>query len=491
MCALGPPVAVVAAGRAEPAAGASRLVVVSNRLPGRGAAGGLVTAVRTALEGMGHGVWLGWSGRSSAAASGPRPGRCGPIRLLAIDLPEAEVTRHYGGFCNRALWPIFHGLADRADLDAEDYRAYRRVNARFARALAPRLAPPDRVWVHDYHLVPLGLELRSLGFRGRIGFFLHIPFPPVDALEVLPWGRELLEGLGAYDLVGFQTARDRASYEEAARAGAVPWPRRTGVYPVGIDPGRWTASSLRRAGRRDGRARGLIVGVDRLDYTKGIPQRLRALARLLEISPDLRGRVRLLQVCAPSRTSIPEYARERRTIEALAASVNDRFPAPGGPPVRCLFRSLGERRLAALYRGADVGLVTPLRDGMNLVAKEFVAAQGADPGVLVLSRLAGAAADLAEALLVDPLDPDDIARALRLALEMPREERLRRHAALAARVSAATAFRWADAFARDLGCPGGPGRMPDPAPGGPESRKEKDPAPSVRGGGVLREVLGR
>ncbi len=459
-----------------------RLVVVSNRLPelvsaadlrekGKPQAGGLVTALRPALEAAAGGLWVGWSGRSVPKGVRPRVRRerFGRVTALGIDLAEADVEGHYNGFCNGALWPLCHSFPERVRIDAQSYGRHRRVNRIFARAVARLLAPGDRVWVHDYHLFPLARELRALGV-GRataIGFFLHVPFPPHDVFSILPWAAELLEDLCAYDLVGFQTARYAENYEQAverelgAREGRPRKPRpprqRVGAYPIGIDPRPYEAWSSDRAAARRAqwlreavRGRRIILGVDRLDYTKGIAERLRAFARLLERFPRWRSRVSFIQISAPSRTRVADYIRHRREIEELVGHVNGRFGEADWVPIRYLFRSYEQRELAAFYREADVCFVSPLRDGMNLVAKEYVACQAADPGVLVLSRFAGAAEELKEAVLVNPYDLDGTAAALDRALRMPREERERRQAALLARVRRQTAQRWAARFLADL-----------------------------------------
>ncbi len=459
-----------------------RLVVVSNRLPEiapartleeRRAAtvGGLVSALRPALEGAGESIWVGWSGRSVAAQQAGRivRGRLGRTQTMGIDLATADVEGHYNGFCNRALWPLFHCFTGRAAPSARDHTAYVRVNALFARALARRLKKTDLVWVHDYHLMPLGLELRRRGFTGSIGFFLHIPFPPGEIFQILPSARELLEAMLSYDLVGFHTESYALNYTRALRdrfGGDRPEGSRlttsigsqhVGAYPIGIDPepyGRWASEDAsRRRGRRLRRVlrgRKIILGVDRLDYTKGIVERLRAFAMLLEIAPRLRNRVSFIQISAPSRTRVPEYIAQRREVEELVGHINGKLGAEDWVPVRFLYRSYSQRELAALYREADVCLVSPLRDGMNLVAKEYVAAQTGDPGVLVLSCFAGASEELTEALIVNPYDIETTARTLWRALVMPVEERARRQAALLERVKMQTATRWAETFLRDL-----------------------------------------
>jgi trehalose 6-phosphate synthase len=449
-----------------------RLVVISNRLPKHSglhadpaaevSVGGLVSAIRPALERSERSVWFGWSGRGVAEGEARRVWRSqsGEVEMLGVDLAERDVDGYYYGFCNRALWPILHCFPGRAVLAPAEFEAYERVNALFARAIERRLRRDDRVWVQDYHLLLLGRELRRLGFRGRIGIFLHVPFPPPEIFTILPAGRTILEGLAEFDVVGFHTEAYARNYARTLEQELGPGrrrPQRVGAYPIGIDPGPLRAlvsgPEAERRGRQlreNVRGRQIILGVDRLDYTKGIPERLRAFARLLELEPRFRRQVSFVQISAPSRTRIPEYVRQRREVEELVGHVNGAFGEADWVPVRYLFRPHGQRDLAVYYREADVCFVSPLRDGMNIVAKEFVAAQAEDPGVLVLSRFAGAAEELREALIVNPHDIEGTARALGQALDMPAAERARRQAALLRRVETQTAARWAATFERDL-----------------------------------------
>lgn len=457
----------------------TRLVVVSNRLPnlghvagaGRPAApasvGGLVSALLPALTAAPGSLWLGWSGRAVPRGQRVRTSRArrADVELVGLDLRAEDVEGHYDGFCNGVLWPLLHSFPGRLAIHAEHHARFRRVNASFARALTSRLRPDDRVWVHDYHLIPLAAELRQRGFRGPIGFFLHVPFCGHDVFSLVPWAGELLGQLTRYDVIGFHTQAYARNYVEAVarelhlEAEAL---QRVGVYPIGIDPaplrawaeeaqGTTRAKALREAvgGRK------LVLGVDRLDYTKGIPERLRAFERLLERHPAWRGQVSYVQISAPSRTKVPEYVRQRREVEELVGRVNGRFGDPDWVPVRYLFRAYSQRELAAYYREADVCLVSPLRDGMNLVAKEFVACQTDDPGVLVLSRFAGAAAELTDALIVNPYDLDGTADALARALSMPLDERRARQDACWRLVRRDTAARWARRFVADLGLAAG------------------------------------
>lgn len=450
----------------------ARLVIVSNRvaIPGeRGAAvGGLVVALGDLLTP--GSVWFGWSGRL-AAESAPRPVAIekGGTTYATVDLTTEAYRGFYVGFANGALWPLLHFRPDLMSFRHEDYRTYLSVNRTFARQVSKLLRPDDSVWAHDYHLIPFGRLLREQGFAGPVGFFLHVPFVPPPMLEALPVARELIADLCAYDLVGFQTEDHARHFRDCARLwlGATvhgEWVRlddhvvRAFASPIGIDADAFRRTAIRAAGskrvqslvgRRAGRP--LAVGADRLDYSKGLPQRLEAYGRLLERHAEQRRSVQFVQICAPSREDVDEYRRLRAELGRLARSLNSRFSTAKWTPLLYSTRAATRTTLAGLYRIARVGVVTPLSDGMNLVAKEYVAAQPADdPGVLVLSRLAGAAQELTEALLVDPFDPDAIADALHAALMMPLPERKQRHAALLQKVMRTTAQTYRQRFLEAL-----------------------------------------
>jgi len=385
-----------------------------------------------------------------------------------MDLSEGEVDRFYTGFCNRTLWPLFHSLASRVRLREEEYRVYLRINRRFAAALSPLLRPGDLVWIHDYHLMPLGPQLRQAGWDGCLGFFLHTPFPPEDILTILPWVRDIMEGMTAYDLIGLHIDRYRRNFAESMCSelgGTFKAPVyyapdrqvRIGFYPIGTDPAAFeawaNASTPRDEGlnlRRSVQNRRIILGVDRLDYTKGIPERLLAFARLIERFPSWRKKVSMVQISVPSRSRVPEYTTLKQRVDQLVGEINGRFGDLDWVPIRYIYGSFSHAELAQMYREADVCVVLPLRDGMNLVCKEYVASQTQDPGVLLLSRFCGAADDLREAVIVNPYDTNGTARALNQALEMPPEERLRRLKDLRERVYAHTASAWRDQFLGDL-----------------------------------------
>jgi trehalose 6-phosphate synthase len=429
-----------------------RLYIVSNRVTpptGRQAAGGLAVGVLSSLRDKG-GVWFGWSGNLVVAAEERKFElyERGKISYALLDLTESEHAGYYSGMANRTLWPLCHYRIDLTSFEHEWYHAYRDVARLFARQLMELLEPDDRVWVQDFHLIPLGTELRALGFTGRLGFFLHIPFPPTQLYATMPWHRELATDLCAYDAVGFQTPTDREHFADYAcrELGAAPlegdWLRvgertiEVHACPVGIDLKEVERLVASAEGRRQFATihstlidRALIIGVDRLDYSKGIPERLRAYQALLARYPQHRRKVVLMQISAPSREDLPEYRDLRRATERLSGHLIGRYGEADWIPLRYLNRTHSRRSLAGYYRAARVGLITPLRDGLNLVAEEYAAAQDPDdPGMLVLSRFAGAASLLGGALIVNPYDVYEVAAAIDRALTMPLEERRERHA---------------------------------------------------------------
>jgi trehalose 6-phosphate synthase len=449
-----------------------RLVCVSNRisLPRRGTApGGLAVGVLAALRHTG-GVWFGWSGETSEApAETPEVLTRGNIRFATIDLKPAEFDAYYNGYCNGALWPLFHYFPDRFTHEQSHYEAYQAVNAQFARQLMRVLKPGDALWVHDYHLIPLGRHLRELRFDGPIGFFLHIPFPHLQILRLLPNYRELVHDLCQYDLAGFQTDDDVRSFLSCLEPPLVSLPanRRVevagrsvglGAYPIGIDVESVTAEAVTTFAQETVQrmavslmGRNLIIGVDRLDYTKGLTERFAAYEQFLERFPENQGNVTFLQIAPPSRTDVLAYGEIRRALEQCAGRLNGRFAEADWTPIRYLNRDYTHATLMGFLRAAKVALVTPIRDGMNLVAKEFVAAQDPDdPGVLILSPMAGAAEELRGALQVNPFDKSGMAMALREALNMPLEERRQRHEEMLQAVRRHDIHNWYGAFVEDL-----------------------------------------
>jgi alpha,alpha-trehalose-phosphate synthase [UDP-forming]/trehalose-phosphatase len=433
------------------------LLIASNRIPPAGTArqrpvGGLVSALEPALLAQ-RGVWLGWSG---AESEGERrlmlDDESAPARA-SFDFPPRWRTHFYGGFCNRALWPLFHGFPGRVSYEDDDWQAYVAANAEFARHAQTLVAAEGSVWIHDYHLLLAGRALRQRGFEGALGLFLHVPFPHRDLFDTLPWAAEIIAAMLDFDLIGFQTQQWAENFTACAleRATEADLPR-IEVFPVGVDPRALALdhepADAEIAGLRASLGnRKMILGVDRLDYAKGIPERLLAFERLLEAAPEWCGRVSFVQISVPSRADVPEYAELRHRVENLVGRINGRFGEANWVPVRYLYRSYDLQVLTHLYRLADVALVTPLRDGLNLVAKEFVLAQDArDPGVLVLSRFAGAAVELRDALLTNPYHAEGLAGDIDRALRMDADERLRRHALLTAALAGETPQRWAATF---------------------------------------------
>ena len=457
----------------------SRLIVVSNRVTvpdksGAAPAGGLAVALKAALGERG-GIWMGWSGKSS----GDREPEAlslqthGNITYALTDLTDTDVEEYYHGFANRVLWPICHYRLDLAEYGRKEMAGYFRVNRFFAQRLAPMLKEDDVIWVHDYHMIPLAAELRQMGFKNRIGFFLHIPWPPADVLFTMPVHEEIMRGLSRYDLVGFQTDHDLANFEgglvregiaESLGDGRISSFGRTfrgGFYPISIETAafadyarRAANNALVRRARQSIEGRDLIIGVDRLDYSKGITQRIDAFERFIRANPAHQHRVTYLQITPKSRSEVPEYEQMQRTVAEQAGRVNGAISAVDWVPIRYINRSISRPVLAGLYRMAKVGLVTPLRDGMNLVAKEYVAAQDPEnPGVLVLSRFAGAARELTGALLVNPYDIEGTAHPIARGLNMPLEERQARWKRMMDHLLEHDVMRWCDDFLKDLTAP--------------------------------------
>jgi trehalose 6-phosphate synthase/phosphatase len=447
------------------------LVVVSNRLPftaerhgssieWRRSSGGLVAALDPVLAERG-GVWIGWPGVAQDDRSpAPELPQTDRVRYRAVPLSPREVALYYGGFANRTLWPLFHYFVTRTRIDAATWRAYDIVNQRFARIAAEESDPASLVWVHDYQLLRVPRHLRQIAPDRLIAVFLHIPFPAYDVFRILPWSRRLMRGLLAADLVGFHVpaygdhfltcAQRLLGCDVDREAGLVHFEGRdvaVQAHPISIS----TADIEARA-RRVGPAPATphrvkqVIGLDRLDYTKGIHERLLGVERMLERHPSHRGAFVFTQVVIPSRERVTEYQALKREIDETVGRINGRFSDHGWTPIRYLVRHLGADELATFYRTADVALVTPLRDGMNLVAKEYVASQVDGDGVLVLSEMAGAAEELQEALLVNPFDRDDLADTLNRALILPEAERRARMSALRDRMQRNTVDRWVDHF---------------------------------------------
>jgi len=444
---------------------------VSNRVnppanPGEGTTGGLAMALAAAIREY-KGMWFGWSGQTVDEFTGQlNISKVGGVTVATVDLEAHDFEEYYNGFANRTLWPLFHYRIDLTAYDRSYGEGYARVNRRFAETLAPLVETDDLVWVHDYHLIPLGRELRRLGVSGPIGFFLHIPWPPHQLLATLPRARELVESLFDYDLIGFHTHEWLDAFrdyvlKEAGGSEAAPGcfsafgkSVRAVADPIGIDAADFAraAASEAAAAHHDtmvasAGGRAMIVGVDRLDYSKGLEDRFRAYQRFLEEHPDWRERVFLLQIAPTSRGELEAYQDIRNDLETLTGRINGQYAALDWTPIRYVNRNYRRDELAGVYRASKVGLVTPLRDGMNLVAKEYVAAQDpADPGVLILSRFAGAAVQMPDALIVNPFSTEDVADALRRALTMDKAERVRRWKALMEGVVSDDVVAWRERF---------------------------------------------
>ncbi|KWE70353.1 trehalose-6-phosphate synthase [Burkholderia ubonensis] len=458
----------------------SRLIIVSNRVApiseGEPAAGGLAIGVYDALKETG-GMWFGWSGEVVASGAPQiRVEEHGPVTFATVGLSRRDYDQYYRGFSNATLWPAFHYRADLIQYDRHEFEGYGRVNVWLAQQLVPLLQEDDVIWVHDYHLIPFARALRAAGVKNRIGFFLHIPFPAAQVLVNVPPHRELVEALCAFDLLGFQTEPDLRAfcdYIESEADGAVErdgrdvravtvrafgQTLRVAAYPIGVHPDE--IASLAQAGEHGKavrtlatslRGRQLIMSVDRLDYSKGLVERFRAFEKLLEHEPSHRNRVSFLQIAPSTRAELRAYQDIRLQLEAESGRINGRFAELDWAPILYIHRQYDRQLLAALYRLARVGYVTPLRDGMNLVAKEYVSAQNPDdPGVLVLSRFAGAARELTGALIVNPIDIAGMAEALSRALSMPLAERRARYADMIAQLRENNVSVWRDNFLRDL-----------------------------------------
>jgi len=462
------------------------MIVVSNRLPFvleyngedelhvRPGTGGLVTALLPVLQHRG-GTWVGWAGISekpeTVATALDAASKDAGYNLRAVPLSTEEVEKFYQGFSNEIIWPLFHDLQLLCRFDPSYWRTYTEVNRRYAQIVARNSRENDFIWVHDYHLIHVASELRQLNVHARLAFFLHIPFPPLDIFVKLPWRFQLLRALFEYDTVGFQTLRDRRNFIQCARTllkdvsvqgkGQVVTLQhgdrslRVGSFPISIDYNtfmkRAAAPEVAKiAGEMRARHpnRQLILGVDRLDYTKGIPERLEAFRDALLRYPELLEQVTLLQVVVPSREDIPQYAELKTRIERLVGEINGQFTRPGGwVPIHYVFRNLKRVELLAFYRAAEIALVTPLKDGMNLVAKEFCACSIEEDSVLILSEFAGAAAQLqGGALLVNPYDREGVADAIYKAFSLSAADRQWRMRRMRRSIREHDIFWWVDSF---------------------------------------------
>ena len=459
----------------------SRLVVISNRVAAArargvaGAQGGLAGALNAALRESG-GLWFGWSGEEVAAPSAePAVATDDDVTVATIDLSPQDVDEYYNGYANSTLWPLFHYRLDLTEYERDTAMGYERVNERFAASVAPLIGANDTVWVHDYHLIPLGEGLRRRGLKNRIGFFLHIPWPPTRLFVSLPYHERLVTTMLAYDVVGFQCdewldsflhyCRKELGAEVDEASGRIMFEGRTVIaraYPIGIDYEHFTAQGqtgeARQAGQRvlsSTRRRTAMIGVDRLDYSKGLPERLDGIGRFFDRHPDRVQDLVYIQIAPPSRADIGSYQQIRAELERKTGQINGARSRIDLVPIRYVNDGHSAAELHGIFRACKIGLVTPLRDGMNLVAKEYVAAQDPeDPGVLILSRFAGAAQQLggqgAGAILINPHSPDDIASAIREAMDMPLAERKARWEPMHACVRDENVQAWTANFTRDL-----------------------------------------
>lgn len=457
------------------------MILVSNRLPTtvemgpkgpvlRPSSGGLVTALRPVFKAR-KGYWIGWPGEANVDdelfAASAADSAC---QLIPVTMTPGELKGFYTGFSNEIVWPLFHDLQARCNFDPSYWKAYVSVNRKFAEVTARVADANSIVWVHDYHLMLVGEFLRGQGIRSRMGFFLHIPFPPVDIFEKLPWRTQILRALFRFDVIGFQTTRDQRNFlscvrrflpdvdlqrdDSEVRASSDGHVTMIRSFPIGIDFDEFNSHAqrpeiARRVAelREDLRARQIILGVDRLDYTKGLPERLRAVQHLFATYKNLRRQVSLVQIVVPSRENIPKYRELKLETEMLISQINGQYGDPGWMPIHYIHRSVERPELIALYSAADIALVTPIKDGMNLVSKEFCAAQVDERGVLILSEFAGSAEQLNNgAVLVNPYDFGAVADALNLAFRMEPAERTQRMRKLRRRVRNANVFRWCDDF---------------------------------------------
>lgn len=481
----------------------SRITIVSNRLPvspvqkddGRwklqASNGGLVSALDPILRKRG-GNWVGWSGHAGSMPPGMQDAFVTTSQergytLKPVAMTQSEITGYYSGFSNQTIWPLFHNMVGRCIFEKRHWAAYRQVNEKFASVLLDYARDGKEIWVHDYHLMLVAKELREKGGRAKLGFFLHIPFPPPDTYMLIPWRREILSALLEYDLLGFQTSQDLTNFRDCAaqlnviesghngyatgpleserrgdpKNNAGPQDTHTPVcnaFPISIDFEKINHLSKsdetrdlvnRLAGDLSGQK--IIFGAERLDYTKGLLHRMRGYRRLLREHPELHRKITFLQYVVPGRESIPEYSLLRNDIEHLVGEIEGEFNRPGWAPIQYMYRKLNLKELVAFYRFCDIALITPLKDGMNLVAKEFCAARSDEDGLLILSEFAGAANEFREgALLVNPYSEEAMADIIYEACTMPEDQRKKRMQGLRNQVRHSTIYHWVDSFLETL-----------------------------------------
>lgn len=440
-----------------------------------GAQGGLAGALNSALKENG-GIWFGWSGQESDDREPQDSGninmqRHDGVTTATIDLPTRDIDEYYNGYANSTLWPLFHYRLDLTEYERETGRGYERVNERFAESVTPLIEEEDLVWVHDYHLIPLGERLRARGLTNRIGFFLHIPWPPTRLFVSLPFHERLVRTMLEYDLLGFQSDEWLESFLHYCRkelgaqvdeaTGVITFEDRTvkaRAYPIGIDWDHFQAQGQTEEARgaeqrlvTSTRNRCAMIGVDRLDYSKGLPERIDGIGRFFDQYPDRVRDLVYIQIAPPSREDVESYQKIRALLEQKTGQINGARSEVDLVPIRYVNRGYSHAELYGFFRASKIGLVTPLRDGMNLVAKEYLAAQDPeDPGVLILSRFAGAAQQLTEAVLVNPHSPDDVSHAIKAAIDMDLSERQRRYQAMIAGIRDENVKTWTTRFCEDL-----------------------------------------
>jgi trehalose 6-phosphate synthase len=464
-----------------------RLIVVSNRLPVvvkknvknryelNQASGGLVTAMTPVLKRDG-GVWIGWAGNYLEENIDieellEQEMENLNYRYRSVDISLNDYELYYKGFSNEVLWPLFHNMSVYCNFAANYYEAFKKVNQKFAQTIMGELIDNDFIWIHDYHLINTGKELRENGVKNKIAFFLHIPFPPAETFNRVPWRLEIIDAMLAYDLIGFQTEMDKKNFleviasllkdaaidqEELEIATIITQKgeHKVGVFPISIDYQEFfdqakseEVSIMTQEIKEGYHGQKIMLGIDRLDYSKGIPQRLKAYRRLLEKYPRLRTKIKLIQVMVPSREDIAKYADLKSEIEQLVGEINGKFSQPGWIPILYCYHSLKRTELLAYYRASDIALVTPLKDGMNLVAKEYCAANIDKDGVLILSEFAGASHQFKDdALLVNPFDEESVVDAIKEALSMKKREKKKRMENMQNIVREFDIYWWVDTF---------------------------------------------
>lgn len=463
-----------------------KLVVVSNRLPVvltinsqkkfevKPASGGLVTAMSPVLKTSG-GTWIGWAGNYSEENLNvdellEKANECSTYRCKSIDIGLQDYEMYYKGFANEVLWPLFHNVSVYCNYSQDYYNAYKRVNKEFAMTIADEIDDNDFIWIHDYHLIHSGKELRKKGVRNTIAFFLHIPFPPLETFNRIPWRLEIIEAMLSYTVIGFQTKRDKKNFLEVVSllAGeaavteknptseilSVFGTTRVSVLPISIDYAEFhdlaksdTVSKMSSVMKQGYDGQTIMLGIDRLDYSKGIPQRLKAYRRLLECNPDLHNKIKLVQVMIPSREDISRYSALKSEVEELVGEINGKFSQLGWIPIQYCYHSLDREELISYYRASEIALVTPLKDGMNLIAKEYCACNVNKDGVLILSEFAGAKDQLGDdALLVNPFDEESFVKTIKTALSMNAAEKHRRMENMQNILKSSDIYWWVDSF---------------------------------------------